>query len=67
MSADPAGSGRGTAVTRHECRICWYVYDPREGDAQEQIAPGTGFADLPEHWRCPQCDAERHAFLVMED
>lgn len=53
--------------TRLECRICWYVYDPAAGDAVNQIEPGTPFAALPEHWRCPQCDAEKSVFLVLED
>ena len=53
--------------TRYECRICWYVYDPAEGDENEQVPPGTAFSELPEHWRCPQCDAERHVFLVVAD
>ncbi len=52
---------------RLECRICWHVYDPAEGDEMEQIAPGTPFADLPDHWRCPQCDAEKGMFLLIED
>jgi rubredoxin len=53
--------------TRLECRICWHVYDPAEGDAVEQIAPGTPFSALPAHWRCPQCDAEKSMFLVLAD
>lgn len=52
--------------TRLECRICWYVYDPAEGDEFEQIPPGTAFADLPDHWRCPQCDAEQDKFLPID-
>jgi rubredoxin len=52
--------------TRLECRICWHVYDPAEGDPVEQIPPGTAFADLPDHWRCPECDAERDKFLPLE-
>jgi rubredoxin len=58
-------SSRIDAATRLECRICWYVYDPAEGDAVEQIPPGTAFADLPDHWRCPQCDAAREMFLPL--
>jgi rubredoxin len=58
-------SGRIDPATRLECRICWYVYDPAEGDAVEQIPPGTAFADLPDHWRCPQCDATREMFLPL--
>jgi rubredoxin len=52
--------------TRLECRICWYVYDPAQGDAFEQIPPGTTFADLPDHWRCPQCDAGKDKFLPLD-
>jgi rubredoxin len=58
-------SSRIDADTRLECRICWYVYDPAEGDEVEQIPPGTAFADLPDHWRCPQCDAAREMFLPL--
>lgn len=53
--------------TRLECRICWYLYDPAEGDSVEQIAPGTPFRELPDHWRCPQCDAEPDKFLPVTD
>lgn len=53
--------------TRLECRICWYVYDPAEGDPQEQIEPGTPFLELPEYWRCPQCDSEPQVFMPMDD
>lgn len=49
--------------TRMECGICWQVYDPEVGDPVWQIAPGTPFARLPEHWSCPHCDAPRHKFL----
>jgi len=50
-------------MNRYECRICWFVYDPAEGDEIAQIPPGTAFADLPEDWRCPGCEAETAAFL----
>ena len=50
-----------------ECRICWYVYAPAEGDDQQQIDAGTPFRALPGHWRCPQCDAEPDKFLPIED
>jgi len=46
-----------------ECRICWYVYDAAEGDEMAQIPAGTAFADLPEDWRCPRCEAAKDCFL----
>ena len=48
-----------------ECKICWWVYDPAEGDPQWQIAPGTAFTNLPAHWRCPQCDGAADQFMVV--
>jgi rubredoxin len=54
-------------ATRLECRICWYLYDPAEGDAEQQIAPGTPFLRLPEHWRCPQCDSAPQVFIPVDD
>jgi rubredoxin len=53
--------------TRLECRICWYVYDPAVGDPQEQIEPGTPFLELPEFWRCPQCDSAPNVFIPIAE
>lgn len=50
-----------------ECKICWQVYDPAEGDDVHQIAPGTPFSELPDYWRCPQCDSAPSSFLPIED
>lgn len=61
---DGARIGR---ATRLECRICWYVYDPLQGDPVWQIAPGTPFTDLPAHWSCPNCAAEQAQFMVLDD
>lgn len=56
------------ADTRLECKICWQVYDPAEGDPVVwQIPPGTAFADLPAHWTCPNCAATKDQFLVLTD
>jgi len=53
---------------RRECKICWQVYDPAEGDPLVwQIPPGTPFADLPAHWTCPNCSATKDQFLVLTD
>jgi rubredoxin len=76
--ADPTASGRfeGSYLgdlsrlpegARMECKICWWVYDPAEGDAVWQIAPGTPFKALPAHWRCPQCDGAADQFMVLSE
>ncbi|MGE8410413.1 MAG: rubredoxin [Pseudomonas sp.] len=62
--------GDGTRLaddTRLECKICWWVYDPALGDPVWQIAAGTPFTRLPEHWRCPNCDGEAEQFMVLDD
>ena len=53
--------------SRLECKICWYVYDPVEGDDVWQILPGTPFATLPEHWRCPRCDGDKAQFMIVQE
>ena len=53
--------------TRMECRVCWYVYDPAEGDVVWQIPAGTPFAQLPPHWTCPNCSATKDHFLVVDE
>lgn len=53
--------------TRAQCKVCWYVYDPKEGSIEWQIPPGTPFKDLPEHFSCPNCGSEKAMFLPLED
>lgn len=48
-----------------ECTVCGYVYDPKVGDPDNGIAPGTKFEDLPEDWVCPECGAEKSQFEGM--
>ena len=52
---------------RMECKVCWHIYDPAEGCDYWQVAPGTPFAQLPDDWRCPQCDGAREQFMVIRD
>ncbi|MFC2974762.1 rubredoxin [Azotobacter bryophylli] len=72
MSAHFEGSYLGDASRLPEdavleCKICWYQYHPEKGDDVWQIPPGTPFAALPEHWRCPNCDGDREQFMVVDD
>ncbi|WP_135075205.1 rubredoxin [Terasakiella sp. SH-1] len=48
-----------------ECKICWHVYDPKEGDGYWQIPPNTPFSQLPDHWSCPTCEGKREEFMVV--
>lgn len=62
-----SAADRIDADARMECGVCWTIYDPAEGDAVWQIAPGTPFEALPEEWRCPNCDAPRERFMRPAD
>lgn len=64
-AADVPSGGR-SAMSRMECGVCWYVYDPAQGDDVWQVEAGTAFGSLPDHWRCPQCDAGKIKFLALD-
>jgi rubredoxin len=42
-------------MTRYECQICGYIYDPEKGDPDNGVLPGTSFDNLPPGWVCPVC------------
>nr|WP_255743492.1 MULTISPECIES: rubredoxin [unclassified Mycetohabitans] len=46
--------------------ICGWIYNEADGLPDEGIAPGTRFADIPAHWRCPLCDVSKADFAVVE-
>lgn len=51
---------------RHECVVCGYVYDPKEGDPDGGIAAGTPWDDIPDDWVCPICGAGKEDFVRVE-
>lgn len=61
------GGGKEVHLARDEgdrwrCRVCGYIYDPKEGDPENGVPAGTSFADLPDDWVCPVCGASKDAF-----
>ena len=53
-------------MQKYVCSVCGYVYDPEEGDPENDIEPGTRFEDLPEDWTCPLCGAGKDEFEPKE-
>lgn len=49
-------------MTKYECTICGYVYDPEIGDPDNGIEPETLFEELPEDWVCPLCGVNKEDF-----
>ncbi len=52
-------------MKKYQCGACPYIYDPEVGDPDNNIAPGTSFADLPEDWACPLCGEEKDGFTEI--
>ena len=45
------------------CKVCSMIYDPKDGDPDSGIAPGTPFEQIPEDWVCPICGARKASFV----
>lgn len=48
------------------CETCGFVYDPKQGDPDGGLPPGTKFEDIPDDWMCPICGARKRDFRAME-
>ena len=55
-----------THMTKYQCTVCNYIYDPAIGDVEHNIPPGTTFADLPADWLCPECGVGKEMFEITE-
>lgn len=49
-------------MKKYVCDACGWVYDEATGDAEQGIAPGTKFEDLPEDFKCPLCGVGKDLF-----
>ncbi len=54
-------------MKKYVCGVCGYVYDPKEGDPDAGIKPGTAFEDLPDDWVCPQCGVGKDQFEPSDE
>jgi rubredoxin len=54
-------------MSKYECGVCGYIYDPALGDPDNGVAPGTPFEKLPDEWRCPLCGADKSVFVKVEN
>ncbi|MBW1889548.1 MAG: rubredoxin [Deltaproteobacteria bacterium] len=53
-------------MDKYVCTICGYVYDPAEGDPDNDVAAGTKWEDVPDDWECPICGASKDDFEKEE-
>jgi rubredoxin len=47
---------------KYICTVCEYIYDPKIGDPDSGIPPGTPFEALPDDWECPDCGVKKENF-----
>src|SRR3989338_2279629 len=50
---------------KYQCSVCGYIYDPKSGDPDNGIMPGTAFEALPDDWVCPECGVGKDRFEKM--
>jgi rubredoxin len=48
------------------CLICGFIYDEATGLPAEGIPPGTRWEDIPPNWTCPECEARKEDFEMVE-
>ena len=49
-------------MDKYTCLACGYIYDPKKGDTDNDVEPGTPFDKLPEDWVCPECGVGKDQF-----
>lgn len=54
-------------MEKYICVVCDYIYDPKIGDIENGIEPGTSFEDVPEEWMCPDCGISKGEFKLYEE
>ncbi len=63
--AAPSYQKEDKNIEKYRCEVCGYIYNPREGDPDNGIEPGTDFKDLPADWVCPVCGAGKEQFTKV--
>ena len=48
------------------CVVCGWIYDEAAGLPDDGIAPGTLWVDVPDNWRCPECNVGKADFVMCE-
>ena len=51
---------------RYKCKICGWIYDPKEGESLNHVEPNTPFEDVREDFVCPICAFGKDRFVKIE-
>ena len=52
-------------MSKYECLVCGWVYDPEKGDPDGDIKPGVPLEQLPDNWVCPVCGVGKDQFKKL--
>jgi len=53
-------------MKKYKCNVCGYIYEPENGDVENDIQPGTSFENIPGSWVCPLCAVGKEDFSVVD-
>ncbi|WP_299013677.1 anaerobic nitric oxide reductase flavorubredoxin [uncultured Photobacterium sp.] len=56
-SCQPAAIGQ-----KMICTVCQWIYDPAQGEPNQDIEPGTTWSDVPDTFLCPDCGIGKEVF-----
>ena len=48
------------------CQVCGFMYKEKEGWPDDGIPAGTLWEDVPDDWVCPDCNADKFDFDMIE-
>jgi rubredoxin len=54
------------AFQSYMCVVCGLIYEEAKGWPDDDIAPGTRWADVPESWSCPDCGVGKADFELVQ-
>ena len=54
------------AFQKYMCVICGYIYDEEVGEPEHGLPAGTRWDDVAVTWVCPECDATKMDFEMVE-
>ena len=52
--------------SRWMCLVCGFIYDEAKGLPEDGLPAGTRWDDIPPNWTCPECNASKKDFEMIE-
>ena len=54
-------------LVKYKCTGCGRIYDPRFGDAANEVPRGVSFENLPDKFICGVCGCTKEKFVKLEE